>query len=269
AFARVVDRLLASPHYGERWGRYWLDVARFADTKGYVFFEDANFAWPWTYRDYVIRAFNSDLPYDRFVLEQVAADRLPTGDDRHPLAALGFLSLGGRFINNTHDIIDDRIDVVTRGLLGLTVSCARCHDHKFDPIPTKDYYALYGVFASSYEPIVPPLIDDPPKTKAYEEFDRELRKREQALAEFVQAKHGELVRSARTRAGEYMLAANARRDQPNTEEFMLLADGGDLNPAMLHRWEVYLERTRKPHHRVFAPWHALAELPEADFEARA
>ena len=136
AFDRVVDRLLASPRYGERWGRFWLDVARYADTKGYVFFQDKDFPWASTYRDYVIEALNDDRPYDRFLVEQIAADRLPLGADRRPLRALGFLTLGGRFMNNTHDVIDDQIDVVTRGLLGLTVTCARCHDHKFDPIPT-------------------------------------------------------------------------------------------------------------------------------------
>src|SRR5205807_1450711 len=123
AFARVVERLLASPHYGERWGRYWLDVARYADTKGYVFFQESAFPWAYTYRDYVIEAFNEDRPYDRFLLEQLAADRL-AGAERRALRALGFLTVGGRFMNNVHDILDDRIDVVTRGLLGLTVSCA-------------------------------------------------------------------------------------------------------------------------------------------------
>ncbi len=118
---KVVDRLLASPHYGERWGRHWLDVARYADTKGYVFFEETDYPWAYTYRDYVVRSLNEDLPYDRFVVEQIAADRLPLGDDRRALAALGFLTLGGRFMNNVHDVIDDRIDVTTRGLMGLTV----------------------------------------------------------------------------------------------------------------------------------------------------
>jgi hypothetical protein len=134
----VVDRLLASPHYGERWGRYWLDVARYADTKGYVFLEERRYPYAYTYRDYVVRSLNEDLPYDQFILQQLAADQLPLGEDRRPLAALGYLTLGRRFLNNVHDIIDDRIDVVSRGLLGLTVSCARCHDHKFDPIPTND-----------------------------------------------------------------------------------------------------------------------------------
>ncbi len=174
AFARVVDRLLASPAYGERWARHWLDVARYADTKGYVFTEERRFPYAYTYRDYVIRAFNEDLPYDQFVVQQLAADRLPLGADNRPLAAMGFLTLGRRFLNNTHDIIDDRIDVVSRGLLGLTVTCARCHDHKFDPIPTADYYSLYGIFASSVEPAQLPTIAAAEASEASRAFAREL-----------------------------------------------------------------------------------------------
>jgi mono/diheme cytochrome c family protein len=158
AFAHLIDRLLSSPQYGERWGRYWLDVARYADSKGYVFNQERRFPYAYTFRDYVIQAFNQDVPYDQFILQQLAADRLPLDSDKHPLAAMGFLTVGRRFMNNIHDIIDDRIDVTTRGLLGLTVTCARCHDHKFDPIPTGDYYSLYGVFASSKEPALPPVI---------------------------------------------------------------------------------------------------------------
>ncbi len=284
AFAKVVDRLLASPHYGERWGRHWLDVARYADTKGYVFFEDANLPWAYTYRDYVIHAFNEDLPYDRFILEQLAADLLlkdeggrmkdearqtdvnhPSSFILHPLnrrslRALGFLTLGSRFMSNQHDILDDRIDVVTRGLMGLTVSCARCHDHKYDPIPSKDYYSLYGVFAGSVEPIVPPLFADPPATEAYRKFQAELEERERKLSAFVRQKHFELIAGARQRAGDYLLAAHALQGQPRTDDFMLLADGNDLNPKMILRWQVFLEETRKPRHPVFAPWHAFAEL---------
>jgi hypothetical protein len=265
----LVDRLLASPHYGERWGRYWLDVARYADTKGYVFFQESEFPWAYTYRDYVIRSFNEDLPYDRFIREQLAADQLPLGSDKRPLTALGFLTLGGRFMNNEQDILDDRIDVVSRGLLGLTVGCARCHDHKFDPIPQRDYYSLYGVFASCVEPTVPPLFQEPPTTEAYARFAKELEGREQKLTEFVQAKHTELVTAAKTRAAEYLLAAHALRDQPSTQDFMLIADGGDLNPRMLQRWVVYLQRMRKVHHPVWVPWHAFADLAEKDFAARA
>ncbi|MGV3616528.1 MAG: DUF1553 domain-containing protein [Fimbriimonas sp.] len=161
AYERVVDRLLASPRYGERAARLWLDVARYADTKGYVFEGDRTYHHAYTYREWVIGAFNRDLPYDQFVTQQLAADRLPdvAGDDKRPLAALGFLTLGRRFLNNGPDIIDDRIDVTMRGFQGFTVACARCHDHKFDPIPTQDYYSLYGVFASSDEADIP--ISDP------------------------------------------------------------------------------------------------------------
>jgi hypothetical protein len=161
AFAKVVDRLLASPQYGERWGRHWLDVARYSDTKGQIRRqrEDPNFPYAWTYRDYVIRSFNEDKPYNLFIIEQLAADKLPaTTHNPTNLCALGFLTIGDRFMGMANDIINDRIDVVTKGFLGLTVSCARCHDHKFDPIPTKDYYSLRGVFASCAEPAVEPVI---------------------------------------------------------------------------------------------------------------
>lgn len=155
AFERVVDRLLASPHYGERWGRYWLDLARYGDNKGYT--GDGTpreLAGAYLYRDWVINAFNSDLPYDQFIVKQIAADRLPHTDNRD-LAAMGFLTVGRTFIGDQQLVIDDQIDVVSRGLLGLTVTCARCHNHKFDPIPTADYYSLYGVFAASEEGEVP------------------------------------------------------------------------------------------------------------------
>ncbi len=154
AFDRVIEQLLASPHYGERWARHWLDVARYADTKGYVFTADRAYPNAYRYRDWVVQAFNRDMPYDQFLIAQIAADRLG-GDDPSQLAAMGFLTVGRRFLNNQHDIIDDRIDVLTRGTMALTVSCARCHDHKYDPIPTEDYYSLYGVMASSIEPDQP------------------------------------------------------------------------------------------------------------------
>src|SRR5262249_33043952 len=161
AFAKVVDRLLASPHYGERWGRHWLDVARYSDTKGQVRRqrEDPNYPFAWTYRDYVIRSFNEDKPYNIFIIEQIAADRIPaTARNPSNLCALGFLTVGDRFMEMQNDIINDRIDVVTKGFLGLTVTCARCHDHKFDPIPTKDYYSVHGIFASCGEPNIEPVI---------------------------------------------------------------------------------------------------------------
>ncbi|MBO60456.1 MAG: hypothetical protein CMO63_00610, partial [Verrucomicrobiales bacterium] len=151
AMVGMVDRLLASPEYGRRWGRHWLDVARYADAKGYVDAGETKYPFAYTYRDYVVDAFNRDLPFKQFVREQIAADLLP-GKTPETMAALGFLTVGSRFNFFPHEIIDDRIDVVTRGFLGLTAACARCHDHKYDPIPIEDYYSLYGVFANSREP---------------------------------------------------------------------------------------------------------------------
>ena len=265
SYERVVDRLLASPRYGERWARYWLDVARYADTKGYILFQEADYHWAYTYRDYVIGAFNHDLPYDRFLIEQIAADRLPPEQGKRPLSALGFLTLGARFMGNIHDVIDDRIDVVCRGLMSLTVTCARCHDHKFDPIPAQDYYSLYGVLASTREPEIPPEAFESPRTAAYSQFVQELAVRQRKLSDFVAVKHRELVESSKRRAAEYLMAAQQALDQPTTEDFMLLADGNDLNPAMLVRWQAYLMRTRKEHDPVFAPWHALAAIPQREF----
>jgi mono/diheme cytochrome c family protein len=169
AFAKVVERLLASPHYGERWGRHWLDLVRYAETHGHEF--DTDMYEPWRYRDYVIRAFNDDLPYDRFVTEQIAGDLLPQ-PRRHPterwnesVLATGFWFLGEMAHSpvdvrkDQADRVDNQIDVFGKTFLGLTVSCARCHDHKFDPISQKDYYALFGVLSSSrFERA---FIDDP------------------------------------------------------------------------------------------------------------
>ena len=174
AWAKVVDSLLASPRYGERWGRFWLDVARYADHRGYLAGNDSReYPFAWTYRDWVIRAFNDDLPYNEFLTRQIAADIAGSGGDKEDLAALGFLTLGRRFLNDQNLIIDDRIDVVMRGTMGLTVACARCHDHKFDPVTAKDYYALYGVFASCDEEKDPgklPELSGGKATAAYQKL---------------------------------------------------------------------------------------------------
>jgi cytochrome c553 len=156
AFEKVVDRLLASPQFGEHWGRHWLDVARYGQSTG----PSRNVPYPhaWRYRDYVIDAVTADLPFDRFIKEQVAGDLLPavTPTDRDRLVtATGFLALGPKDVNQRFkvrfemDNVDEQIDAVTRGFLALTVTCARCHDHKFDPVPTADYYALAGIFTST------------------------------------------------------------------------------------------------------------------------
>ncbi len=268
AYEKVVDRLLASPRYGERWARHWLDIARYADNKGYVFFEDKNYPWAWTYREYVINSLNNDLPYNQFIIEQIAADQLKT-KDKKSLAALGFLTVGGHFMGNTHDIIDDRIDVMTRGLMGLTVSCARCHDHKFDPIPAADYYSLYGIMRSSFEPITPPLYDAEPITEEYKKFALELKTKEKKLLDFVQAKHRDLVTQSRSRVADYLLAAYQAGNQPPADDFMLLADKGDLNPAMIARWRAFLERMKIQKDPTWALWHRYAILDISTFSASA
>ncbi len=192
AFAHVVDRLLASPRYGERWGRYWLDVARYADTRGYLAGgEERRYPYSYTYRDWVISALNQDLPYDQFLIQQMAADLAPTKDDPRTLAALGFITLGRRFLNIQPDIIDDRIDVVCRGTMALTTGCARCHDHKFDPITQKDYYALYGVFASSIEPKDLPALPDSRDAATAAEYNRQLAEHQEEINKFEKEKQSE------------------------------------------------------------------------------
>ncbi|MDH3582717.1 MAG: DUF1549 domain-containing protein, partial [Phycisphaerae bacterium] len=156
ALDRVVDRLLQSPRFGERWGRHWMDVVRYAESTGRT--RNYAFQYAWRYRDYVIDSFNADKPYDRFVREQVAGDLLPADSPAQrdeQVIATGFLALGAPDLNERDkvqfkmDQVDEQIDVTSRAVLGLTMACARCHDHKFDPIPTEDYYALAGIFKST------------------------------------------------------------------------------------------------------------------------
>jgi hypothetical protein len=175
AFEKLVESLLASPHYGERWGRHWLDVARYAEDNPTAETTNPPYPFAWRYRDWVIEALNKDVPYDRFVKMQLAADLMP-GTSRQDLRALGYLGAAPVYHKDHRlsaevvytfltDDWDERVDAVTRGLLGLTVACSRCHDHKFDPIPTKDYYSLAGVFASTMR-VDRPLFEVDPETEA-------------------------------------------------------------------------------------------------------
>jgi len=224
AFARVVDRLLASPRYGERWGRHWLDVARYADSNGL----DENLVYKnaFRYRDYVIKAFNDDKPYDQFVHEQLAGDLLPPSDDLETMyerwTATGFLSLGAKMLAEDDpvkmqmDIVDEQLDTTARAFMGLTVGCARCHDHKFDPIPTADYYAMAGIFKSSK------TMEDFDVVAQWHEYvlaskqDRDrldahlanIKAKSDAMAEISKAKNHRLVVEGWTKAGDYLLAAD-------------------------------------------------------------
>ncbi|MDQ2900505.1 MAG: PSD1 and planctomycete cytochrome C domain-containing protein, partial [Acidobacteriota bacterium] len=255
AYEKVVDRLLASPQYGERWGRHWMDVSRYADTAD----AGARFAFSYTYRDWVIRAFNEDMPYNEFVKKQVAADQMELTDKRD-LAALGYITLGRSVPKGEHDMIDDRIDVVTRGLLGMTVTCARCHDHKFDPIPTRDYYSFYGMIANSIEPQEYPLMEkEDENSPLVREYREGMRRRLKAIDDFKVKRHAELVAEYRTAAwiSRYMIGAEQASKMSNTEIEKLSRDR-DFNLYALRRWRDYLNKTRDNGDPVFAPWHALA-----------
>lgn len=189
----LVDELLASPAYGERWARHWMDVARYADTSGYNFDADNRYPFAYTYRDWLIGAFNRDLPYARFVELQIAADLMVDRPDHPDLAALGFITVGPR--SGHEETIDDRVDVVTRGFMASTVSCARCHDHKFDPITTQDYYSLYSIFDNVTEPEQKPVVGAPADEAALKVYQVEAAKLEkedldarQALVDHLRSK---------------------------------------------------------------------------------
>jgi hypothetical protein len=251
AFARVVERLLGSPHYGERWGRHWLDLARYADSNGL----DENVAHgnAWRYRDYVIAAFNGDKPYDQFVLEQLAGDliplppaaSLPLAARHERLIATGFLSLGPKVLAEPDerkmemDIVDEQVDAVGRTFLGLTLGCARCHDHKFDPIATTDYYALAGIFKS---------------TRTMETFKKVAKWYENVLADQAdqarKAAHEAKVAAQKKAIADLIKTAN--------EELKFAADDGFELPKMPE--PLYPESTRAELKRLRS---ALAALEKA------
>ena len=262
-------RLLASPHYGERWGRHWLDVARYSDTKGQFDRrreETPIYPYAWTYRDYVIKAFNDDLPYDQFIREQLAADRLDgqnAGRIRRRSRRSGFLTLGDHFNGNVNDIINDRIDVTSKAFLGLTVTCARCHDHKFDPIPTADYYSLYGIFASSIEPADKPVIAPPNAANARlpREAPRDGRAHQDACASrtsrICSATTGGMAPSTcwprRCRRASAPLIS--RRTAPTR--------------PLLQNWISLTRRAFRPGVPIFGVWNALARIPAERFAQQA
>ena len=203
AYLRVIDQLLNDPGYGERWGRHWLDTARYSDTSGDLTNQadritEYRYPFAWTYREWVINALNKDLPYDQFIMQQLAADKIPN-NPKENLAALGFLTVGQRFGKMTDEVINDRIDVIGRGFLGLTIACARCHDHKFDPVTAADYYALRGIFVSCAEPVgnEMPLIAGDPNSPAFLKFQQDLSKlEEKAYSEFyrIQREYSDKMR---------------------------------------------------------------------------
>ena len=233
--SRLVSRLLASPHFGEHWGRHWLDVARYGedDYNGTTVIPYAN---AWRYRDWVVQALNHDMPYDRFLMAQLAGDRM---NDSSLLPATGLLGLGPWYYGiaqpaqSRADERHDRVDMVTRGMLGVTVACARCHDHKYDPFTAQDYYALAGVFASTaYKecPLVPEA-----EVKAWKKHKEEMDSAEKELNKFLIEQSGRLAERFGSQIAAYMLATVDR------------AAGQLLHPKVLERWKTYLAKPEESH----------------------
>jgi hypothetical protein len=258
AFAKVVDRLLASPRYGERWGRHWLDVARYADSTGAD--EDHRYPYAWRYRDFVIDAFNRDLPYDQFVTEQIAGDLIPAKDGTvnvEGIVATGFLAIGPRLIAEQdkvkmlYDFIDEQIDTTSRAFLGLTIACARCHDHKFDPISTEDYYSLAAIFANTksfakigtggvsdiyYAPLAPAEV-----VRRWEEHQSKITSKQRQIDYLVEEELERYAAPLRPRIAEYMIATRTGK-----------ANG--LDPVVVERWTKFLKPDRDPN-PLLARWH--------------
>lgn len=273
AFEQLVERLLAMPEYGQRWGRHWLDVARYADTIEQSVDGERRIPFAHTYRDYVIDALNADKPFNQFILEQVAADRLPM-DKNADLRALGFLTVGRQFRSNEDGpnlVIDDRIDTVTRGFLGLTVSCARCHDHKFDPVPTADYYSLYGILGSMQEPMDLPELKRSGEAAALEKYVQERARILKEYDEHVSKCIATANKHFRDLVTEYLQVIV--RSSPNhrtTEGYVPLdTPRGLLFYKAPGRWEALLAQSKESGEPFFKLWHQLMALPKEGFEVKA
>ncbi|MDQ6664247.1 MAG: PSD1 and planctomycete cytochrome C domain-containing protein, partial [Acidobacteriota bacterium] len=239
AFAKVVDRLLASPHYGERQGRYWLDLARYADGQLGAS-NDTPFPNAYRYRDWVVQAFNEDMPYDLFVKAQIAGDLIKNAQPERLRPGLGFYALGPGD--------DDRVDATGQVFLGLTTGCARCHDHKFDPIPTRDFYSLLGVFKST-EMHKTPLVPET-DVASYDRLKKDVDDQKNAIDDFVQKQSTELGEILAAKTSRYLMAAwdtiitsatAAKSDIAKT------AIEEKLEPASLDRWIVYLKTPARDH----------------------
>ncbi|MGV3756267.1 MAG: DUF1549 domain-containing protein, partial [Verrucomicrobiota bacterium] len=272
AFEQLVYRLLARPEYGQRWGRHWLDVARYADTMEQSVDGERRIPFAHTYRDYVIDALNADKSFDQFILEQIAADRLPE-KDKADLRALGFLTVGRQFRANEDGpnlVIDDRIDTITRGFLGLTVSCARCHDHKFDPVPTADYYSLYGILGSVQEPLDLPELKRVGDAAALEKYEKErarILKEYETHVDFCITTANQHFRDLVTEYLQYQVRISA--NHRTTEGYVPL----DTPKGLMHyqawmRWQALLKKSAQSGEPIFKLWHQLMALPKDGFTAK-
>jgi mono/diheme cytochrome c family protein len=284
AFAKVVDRLLASPRYGEKWGRHWLDVARYADSTGND--EDHRYPHAWRYRDYVIESFNSDLPYDQFVREQLAGDLLPDGNgrevNRRGIVATGFLALGPKAIAQQdkermlYDVYDEQVEVTGKAFLGLTISCARCHNHKFDPVLTRDYYGMVGIFASTRsfrdpkafvsQALTKPLVTGAEYIsyqKSLESWKAEDKRLKLALETIVDRQKETRIATLKERLADYLLAA--RQVYHSGAKIEDIATSRKLDLPVLRKWVEYLKPGEDPRQHLLA-WH---QAEDSAAEARA
>jgi hypothetical protein len=234
AFAKVVDRLLLSPHYGERMARRWLDLARYADGRSSAYRDDP-FPNAWRYRDWVVQAFNDDLPYDRFVTAQLAADLMKGEDCDRLLPALGFHALLDRD--------DDRVDVTARTMLGLTVGCAQCHDHKFDPIPQSDFYSLQGVFDSTQSHQIPLAPEE--QVKAYDDAKKRVDDQKLKIDTFLEKQGLQLTLVLMERTADYLVAS--WRVKTGAADAETAARDAGLDAKVLGRWLAYLGSPEREH----------------------
>ena len=270
AFDRLVERLLMSPHYGVRWGRHWLDVARYADSNGL----DENLALgnAWRYRDYVIDAMNHDKPFDQFLIEQIAGDLMP-GATRESKIATGFLVLGAKVLAEPDreklemDTIDEQIDATGKAFLGMTLGCVRCHDHKFDPLKQTDYYALAAIFKSTKtfgdtntgaikhwnEHIF--ASDD--ELERMKKVDEEIAKLKSAATSFKNRAIASIRDQARGNAAEYLIAATHLEPDASLTEVQRVAAPRDLHPRILHHCRLHLHYNRED--EFFGKWHELRD----------
>jgi len=280
AFEKVVDSLLSSPRYGERWGRHWLDVMRYADSTGSD--EDHRYPHAWRYRDYVVEAFNDDMPYNQFVREQLAGDILAadpnSGVGYRGIVATGFLALGKKALAQKdlplkrYDVVDDQIDVTAKAFMGLTVTCARCHDHKFDPIATKDYYQMAAIFASTLS-YANGETGDPIQTPLAPPGEFEAFRKQWTAYQDVQKKISRIIDFDRDAkkfrdAGEKAIATSmlaAYRVYAGHEALAAVAADAKLDEKALTRWVEYLGDSKRPE---LANWRSATDANRKDAAAQ-
>jgi cytochrome c553 len=272
AYKKLIDRLLENPMYGERWGRHWLDTARYSDTSGTVNGNrEPRYTYSYTYRDYVIRSFNENKPFDRFIIEQIAGDTM-SDIKRVDLAGLGFLTLG-KNSGNANDVIDDQIDVIFKGFMATTVVCARCHDHKFDPITTKDYYALHGVLNSSYfpsdneKPLLSPVSDD----DGYKDYLIKRSVIETEIENFIKNRHVAALNEFKTNTFKNVYGGYALNSVASSNRTDYIRESG-LNIRMIQRWTQSNSKggkktaTLESQRSTFLPLTLMFNVPELTFK---